>query len=61
MAPMAAPVLRPTLNQGSDPSSGVEAPPVASERRLLKGAQRGSAEDFEALFALHWPRAYRTA
>jgi RNA polymerase sigma-70 factor (ECF subfamily) len=33
----------------------------ASERRLVKGAQRGSAEDFEALFALHWPRAYRTA
>jgi RNA polymerase sigma-70 factor, ECF subfamily len=32
-----------------------------SERRLVKGAQRGSAEDFEALFALHWPRAYRTA
>jgi RNA polymerase sigma-70 factor (ECF subfamily) len=32
-----------------------------SERRLLRGAQRGSAEDFEALFALHWPRAYRTA
>ena len=27
----------------------------------MRGAQRGSAEDFEALFALHWPRAYRTA
>ena len=31
------------------------------ERRLVRGAQRGSAEDFEALFAVHWPRAYRTA
>ncbi len=31
------------------------------ERRLLRGAQRGSAEDFDALFAAHWPRAYRTA
>jgi RNA polymerase sigma-70 factor (ECF subfamily) len=31
------------------------------DRRLVRGAQRGSAEDFEALFALHWPRAYRTA
>jgi len=37
------------------------APPRAAERRLVRGAQRGSAEDFEALFALHWPRAYRTA
>jgi RNA polymerase sigma-70 factor (ECF subfamily) len=27
--------------------------PRASERRLVKGAQRGSAEDFEAPFALH--------
>ena len=35
--------------------------PSASERRLVKGAQRGSAEDFDALFALHWPRAYRAA
>ena len=40
-------------------------PPAAlgrgQERRLVRGAQRGSAEDFEALFAVHWPRAYRTA
>ena len=40
-------------------------PPAAlgrgEERRLVRGAQRGSAEDFEALFAVHWPRAYRTA
>jgi RNA polymerase sigma-70 factor (ECF subfamily) len=33
----------------------------AEERRLVRGAQRGSAEDFEALFAAHWPRAYRAA
>jgi RNA polymerase sigma-70 factor (ECF subfamily) len=60
MVAMAVPAPRapePTLNQGSDPFSRVE----GSERRLVKGAQRGSAEDFEALFALHWPRAYRTA
>ena len=41
-------------------------PPAArraedEERRLVRGAQQGSAEDFEALFAVHWPRAYRTA
>jgi RNA polymerase sigma-70 factor, ECF subfamily len=57
---MAVPAPRrpdPTLNQGSDPGLRVE----GSERRLVRGAQRGSAEDFEALFALHWPRAYRTA
>jgi RNA polymerase sigma-70 factor (ECF subfamily) len=35
--------------------------PGASEGRLVRGAQRGSAEDFEALFAMHWPRAYRAA
>jgi RNA polymerase sigma-70 factor, ECF subfamily len=60
MVSMAVPALRPpepTLNQGSDPRLRVG----VSERRLVKGAQRGSAEDFEALFALHWPRAYRTA
>jgi RNA polymerase sigma-70 factor (ECF subfamily) len=58
---MAVPAPRPTLNQGSDPSEVEGAAPSASERRLVKGAQRGSAEDFEALFALHWPRAYRAA
>ena len=58
---MAVPAPRSTLNRGSDPSSRVEGVPRASERKLVRGAQRGSAEDFEALFALHWPRAYRTA
>jgi RNA polymerase sigma-70 factor (ECF subfamily) len=32
-----------------------------SERALIRGAQRGSEADLEALFRLHWPRAYRTA
>ena len=40
-------------------------PPVrraeGEERRLVRGAQQGSTEDFEALFSLHWARAYRTA
>jgi RNA polymerase sigma-70 factor, ECF subfamily len=61
---MAVPASRPpepTLNQGAESSSRVEGMPRGSERRLVKGAQRGSAEDFETLFALHWPRAYRTA
>lgn len=31
------------------------------ERALVRGAQRGSASDFEALFRLHWPRALRAA
>jgi RNA polymerase sigma-70 factor (ECF subfamily) len=31
------------------------------ERALVRGAQRGSASDLEALFRVHWPRAYRAA
>ena len=34
---------------------------MGSERAHVRGAQRGSASDFEALFHLHWPRAYRAA
>ena len=32
-----------------------------NERAWLRGAQAGSASDFEALFRAHWPRAYRAA
>ena len=31
------------------------------ERARVRGAQRGSASDLEALFRLYWPRAYRAA
>jgi RNA polymerase sigma-70 factor (ECF subfamily) len=31
------------------------------ERAHVRGAQRGSASDLEALFRMHWPRAYRAA
>jgi RNA polymerase sigma-70 factor, ECF subfamily len=31
------------------------------ERAWVRGAQRGSASDLEALFRNHWPRAYRAA
>ena len=31
------------------------------ERVRVRGAQRGSASDFEALFRMHWPRAFRAA
>jgi RNA polymerase sigma-70 factor (ECF subfamily) len=31
------------------------------ERAWVRGAQRGSTADFEALFRAHWPRAYRAA
>ncbi|MBA2740445.1 MAG: RNA polymerase sigma factor [Actinobacteria bacterium] len=31
------------------------------ERAHLRGAQRGSASDLEALFRIHWPRAHRAA
>src|SRR5919201_568661 len=31
------------------------------ERACVRGAQRGSASDLEALFRLHWPRALRAA
>ena len=31
------------------------------ERTRVRGAQRGSASDLEALFRMHWPRALRAA
>ena len=31
------------------------------ERACVRAAQRGSASGIEALFRLHWPRAYRAA
>jgi RNA polymerase sigma-70 factor, ECF subfamily len=31
------------------------------ERAWVRGAQRGSVSDLEALFRLHWPHAYRAA
>jgi RNA polymerase sigma-70 factor (ECF subfamily) len=31
------------------------------ERARVRGAQRGSASDIEALFRMHWPRAHRAA
>ena len=31
------------------------------ERARVRGAQEGSASDLEALFRIHWPRAYRAA
>ena len=31
------------------------------ERARVRGAQRGSASDLEALFRTHWPRAFRAA
>jgi RNA polymerase sigma-70 factor (ECF subfamily) len=31
------------------------------ERAMVRAAQRGSASGIEALFRLHWPRAYRAA
>ena len=34
---------------------------MGSERAHVRAAQRGSASDLEALFRLHWPRAYRAA
>ena len=33
----------------------------AEERSLVAGARRGDEAAFEALFRLHWPRAYRAA
>jgi len=32
-----------------------------AERAWIRGAQRGSVSDLEALFREHWPRAYRAA
>src|SRR5947209_20379673 len=31
------------------------------ERAWVRGAQAGSASDFEAVFRAHWPSAYRAA
>ena len=36
-------------------------PRLRDERALVRGAQRGSASDFEALFRAHWRNAYRAA
>ncbi len=36
-------------------------PTGRDERALVRGAQRGSASDLEALFRIHWPRAHRAA
>jgi RNA polymerase sigma-70 factor, ECF subfamily len=36
-------------------------PAPASERRLVRAAQGGSADAVEALFKLHWPSAFRAA
>ena len=33
----------------------------SDERASVRAAQRGSASGIEALFRLHWPRAYRAA
>jgi RNA polymerase sigma-70 factor, ECF subfamily len=35
--------------------------PKGDERAWVRGAQAGSASDFEALFRAHWARAYRAA
>ena len=35
--------------------------PKGDERAWVRGAQAGSASDFEALFRTHWPNAYRAA
>jgi RNA polymerase sigma-70 factor (ECF subfamily) len=35
--------------------------PKGDERAWVRGAQAGSASDFEALFRAYWPDAYRTA
>ena len=34
---------------------------LQDERARVRGAQRGSVSDLEALFRAHWPRAYRAA
>jgi RNA polymerase sigma-70 factor (ECF subfamily) len=35
--------------------------PKGDERAWIRGAQAGNASDFEALFRVHWPQAYRAA
>jgi RNA polymerase sigma-70 factor (ECF subfamily) len=35
--------------------------PKGDERAWVRGAQAGSASDFEALFRAYWPNAYRAA
>ena len=37
------------------------APAGRDERAWVRGAQRGSASDLEALFDAHWPAAHRAA
>src|SRR3970282_3027423 len=34
---------------------------AGDERAHVRGAQQGSVSDLEALFRMHWPRAFRAA
>ena len=43
------------------PSRSTAEPSRRRERALVRGAQEGSSEALEALFAWHWPRAHRAA
>jgi RNA polymerase sigma-70 factor, ECF subfamily len=52
----------------AEPASGREAVPMRGselsarqERRLVRAAQRGSADAIESLFRAHWARAHRAA
>ena len=42
-------------------SLGSEMRAGRDERARVRGAQRGSVSDLEALFRTHWPRAFRAA
>ena len=63
----------PQTASASYPERGRNGPPAAArpysrwmaagrdERAAVRAAQRGAASGIEALFRLHWPRAYRAA
>jgi RNA polymerase sigma-70 factor, ECF subfamily len=49
------------LPRGLPGAAALRVPGERGEAALVRGAQAGSAADFEALFRVHWPRAYRAA
>ncbi len=51
------PAPSPVVRDADDPGP----PGRRRERQLVRAAQRGSAEAFEALFELHWAHAHRAA
>jgi RNA polymerase sigma-70 factor, ECF subfamily len=59
-APLPLPAAADSL-VATGPLPRARLPRARSERALIRGALAGSEADLDALFRVHWPRAYRAA